>query len=155
MNKINWINGQAGGTPLSAENLNQMQDNIEEAINDVDKKLNYSTEEKVVGTWIDGEPIYRKVYYLTYSSQRIDDNINIGFDNWDKVITLRGLVLSNNDHSMFPIPGIRYYHGTLGGLQLSIVNKDSDWRPNTIYIYGETFEIDRCVIIFEYTKTTD
>jgi len=52
MEKINWINGQAGGTPLSAENLNQMQDNIEEAINDVDKKLNYSTEEKVVGTWI-------------------------------------------------------------------------------------------------------
>ena len=29
MDKINWINGQAGGTPLSAENLNQMQDNVE------------------------------------------------------------------------------------------------------------------------------
>ena len=37
MNKINWINGQAGGTPLSAENLNQMQDNIEDAINNLDK----------------------------------------------------------------------------------------------------------------------
>lgn len=34
MEKINWINGQAGGTPLSAENLNQMQDNIENAIED-------------------------------------------------------------------------------------------------------------------------
>lgn len=34
MNKINWINGQAGGTPLSAENLNQMQDNIEDAIDE-------------------------------------------------------------------------------------------------------------------------
>lgn len=34
MEKINWINGQAGGTPLSAENLNQMQDNIEKAINE-------------------------------------------------------------------------------------------------------------------------
>ena len=32
MKKINWINGQAGGTPLSAENLNLLQDNIEEAI---------------------------------------------------------------------------------------------------------------------------
>lgn len=57
MNKINWINGQAGGTPLSAENLNQMQDNIEDAIDDVDEKFNYSTTEKVVGTWID-----RKTY---------------------------------------------------------------------------------------------
>ena len=32
MQKINWINGQAGGTPLSAENLNLMQDYIEEAM---------------------------------------------------------------------------------------------------------------------------
>ena len=39
MNKINWINGQAGGTPLSAENLNQMQDNIEDAIEEVDEKV--------------------------------------------------------------------------------------------------------------------
>lgn len=38
MEKINWINGQAGGTPLSAENLNQMQDNIEDAISELDKK---------------------------------------------------------------------------------------------------------------------
>lgn len=28
MGKFNWIDGQAGGTPLSAENLNQMQDNL-------------------------------------------------------------------------------------------------------------------------------
>lgn len=35
MVKINWINGQAGGTPLSAENLNQMEDNIESAIDTV------------------------------------------------------------------------------------------------------------------------
>lgn len=35
MDKITWINGQAGGTPLSAENLNQMEDNIENAIDDV------------------------------------------------------------------------------------------------------------------------
>lgn len=28
MGKFNWIDGQAGGTPLSAENLNQMQNNL-------------------------------------------------------------------------------------------------------------------------------
>ena len=53
MNKINWINGQAGGTPLSAENLNQMQDNIEEAINEVDEKMQgtvlYSNETGTIG----------------------------------------------------------------------------------------------------------
>ena len=35
MEKINWINGQSGGTPISAENLNLMQDNAEEAIDEV------------------------------------------------------------------------------------------------------------------------
>lgn len=53
MEKINWINGQAGGTPLSAENLNQMQDNIEEAINEVDEKMQetvlYSNETGTTG----------------------------------------------------------------------------------------------------------
>ena len=155
MNKINWINGQAGGTPLSAENLNQMQDNIEDAIDDVDEKFNYSTTEKVVGTWIDGKPIYRKVYYSTYPTLISNVNINIGFNNWDEVITLKGLSSSTSDHSVFPIPGIRYYHGTLAGLQLSMVDRNSDWKPNTFYVYTENFAIDKCIIIFEYTKTTD
>lgn len=39
MNKINWINGQAGGTPLSAENLNLMQTYTEDAINEVVAKM--------------------------------------------------------------------------------------------------------------------
>ena len=46
MEKINWINGQAGGTPLSAENLNQMQTNIEDAIDEVNTSLNT----KITGT---------------------------------------------------------------------------------------------------------
>lgn len=58
-----------GETPLSAEILNEMQDNIENAINTVQNNLNttnqnienlttYSTTEKVVGTWIDGKTLY-------------------------------------------------------------------------------------------------
>lgn len=48
MNKINWINGQAGGTPLSAENLNQMQDNIEDAIDEVESVLNEKIKTKYI-----------------------------------------------------------------------------------------------------------
>ena len=155
-----------GTTPLNAENLNQIQTNAENAINTVQSNLNttnqnienlttYSTEEKVVGTWIGGKPIYRKVYYATYTSPINDVNINIGFNNWDEVITLKGLSFSTSDHSVFPIPGIRYYQGTLVGLQLSMVDRNSDWKPNTFYVYTENFAIDKSIIIFEYTKTTD
>ena len=118
-------------------------------------RFNYSTTEKVVGTWIDGKPIYRKVYYSTYPTPISNVNINIGFNNWDEVITLKGLSFSTSDHSVFPIPGIRYYQGTLTGLQLSVVDRNSDWKPNTFYVYTENFAIDKCIIIFEYTKTTD
>lgn len=85
-----------GETPLSAEILNEMQDNIENAINTVQSNLNttdqnienlttYSTEEKVVGTWIDGKPIYQKTFVgnwvnnesITLNDESIDNFIDI------------------------------------------------------------------------------
>lgn len=59
------INGQrytitmptyTGETPVSADNLNQMQRIINSNIKDY-----YSTNEKLIGEWIDGKPIFRKV----------------------------------------------------------------------------------------------
>ena len=45
---------------------------------------NYSTEEQVVGTWIDGKPLYRKVVIIdnpsnkmTFSIANIDEAINV------------------------------------------------------------------------------
>jgi len=35
---------------------------------DITKGETYSTEETVIGTWIDGKPIYRKVYNITGSN---------------------------------------------------------------------------------------
>lgn len=144
------------GSKIIKGKFNELIDLLNDAeVLELKEKFDYSTEEKVVGTWIDGKPIYRKVYYATYPSTIIDTNINIGFNNWDEVITLKGLSFSTSDHSVFPIPGIRYYQGTLAGLQLSIVDRNSDWKPNTFYVYTENFAIDKCIIIFEYTKTTD
>lgn len=52
----------------------------------IDPKNNYSTEEQVVGTWIDGKPIYQKTLYfsdITVSSTQINigdlSNLNIDF----------------------------------------------------------------------------
>lgn len=35
------------------------------AINEVNNKFNYSTEEQVIGKWIDGKPLYRKTITFT------------------------------------------------------------------------------------------
>ena len=55
----------SGTTPLSAENLKQMEDNTEDAINQI---TTYSTTERIVGTWIDGKPIYEITVPVTIAN---------------------------------------------------------------------------------------
>ena len=68
-----------GQTPLSAENFNQMQNNAEDAIDAVQSNLNttnqnisnlttYSTNERVVGEWINGKTLYEKTLVGTKHS---------------------------------------------------------------------------------------
>lgn len=157
MEKINWINGQAGGTPLSAENLNQMQDNIEDAIGDVNEKLNYSTNEKVVGTWIDGKPIYRRIYYGTRNeSDGVHFHFPVGFDTWKDVIKLNGSVNLFNG-STSPIPATFLSQDTINIIPLMILGRESDWNPNSFYITPSNTndKVKDYIVIFEYTKTTD
>lgn len=60
MQKIDWINGQAGGTPLSAENLNLMQQYIEDAINNIypigsyyeTSNMSFNPNNVWAGTWV-------------------------------------------------------------------------------------------------------
>lgn len=44
----------------------------------------YSTDETVIGTWIDGKPLYRKVYAGTYTER-------IAVDTWVELVDLTGL----------------------------------------------------------------
>lgn len=101
----------------------------------------YSTEERVVGTWIDGKPLYQKVISTTLGTDNqtktIPLNISIGFfqyqsfvtrsdlyqEQWENLLSIGTLWLDNNN--------------------ININHKRSDY--NNKYI----------IIIFQYTKTTD
>lgn len=149
MNKINWINGQAGGTPLSAENLNQMQDNIEDAIDDVDEKFNYSTEEKVVGTWIDGKPIYECV--LTVGSVTAGSVGHVPFSrtNIDEILDCQGFGRDNNNNWFL----LSRAHPSQFKYQIGIYYNYPD---NEFSIeMGTEINISKGYIIVRYTKTTD
>lgn len=61
MKKIVFEDLPSQNTPINANNLNKMQDNIETEINEI---KDYSTEEQIIGKWIDGKPLYRKVGYV-------------------------------------------------------------------------------------------
>jgi hypothetical protein len=56
----------------------------------------YSTEEKIVGTWIDGKPLYQKT---VTGSSGTNININLNINNADIVIIkTAGIILSTGEY---------------------------------------------------------
>ena len=148
-----------GTTPLNAENLNQIQTNAENAINTVQSNLNttnqniedlttYSTTEKVVGTWIDGKPIYRKVLTLvltsTSSSGVSQDVTDL---NIDAITHIEGISQSDP-------------HSTNYTWDETLDKFRTYYDPNRKEIRaqgGSSYPTLPCTVyvILEYTKTTD
>ena len=88
MEKINFEDLPRTKTPLNADNLNQKQENVENAIIEVDDKVKeindkniYSLEEiKTNEKWIDGKSVYKITIehsISTGSSQLNVSNLNI------------------------------------------------------------------------------
>ena len=101
---------------------------------------NYSTNEQVIGTWIDGKPLYRKVVVIdnpssgmTFSIANIDEPINV---IW-KQAHPTGVFFSYN------------YDGS----SMCIINFDSTSK-NFVVQMGGGFG-GKIVAIVEYTKTND
>ena len=118
-----------------------------------DKAVHYSTDEQVIGTWIDGSTLYRKVInfgQLPANSQKtVDHNIS----NLSLVVNLYGVAVrpasEGITYSAIPLPMAHYQ--TIGnqeelaisGTYVSIRNGNSNAGLYT-----------SCYVIVEYTKST-
>ena len=121
------------------------------------KYHNYSTEEQIVGTWIDGKPIYEFTYYneTPVISSTYNNFVSTGatLNNIDNIININATV-------------IRDYGGKLC---YPIVYEDNNYklivRPHDINNSGN-YNIEYCayfgsnsiknlIITIQYTKTTD
>lgn len=149
-----------GTTPLNAENLNQMQTNAENAINTVQSNLNttnqnienlttYSTTEKVVGTWIDGKPIYEKVLVNSSLTGGDYERVPFSHDNLGEILDTYGFGRSGNGnwfplsrahHEQFQFQIAYYYAYPSNEFQVEI---------------GTGVSLNKIYIIVRYTKTTD
>ena len=76
----------------------------------VDSKNVYSTDEIVVGKWIDGKPIYRKVYEISSLPNNGRMNVDCNILNVQHVITMRGVMESPTEWDNMPSA---YTNGTL------------------------------------------
>ena len=181
MDKINFINQS---TPaLNATNLNKLQDNVEDAItevqDDVDSletnKLNktdvktakttsdtntysctyinnaiigtYSTaEQKTDIYWIDNKPIYRKVINystnLTSGINRITHNIS----NINEIVNVYGHTVGTTQYNLGT------YESSTNFINICYVN-NIEVAVQVGSGWGSSFS--GCVIVLEYTKTTD
>ena len=175
MQKINFKNLPDTSTSLSASTLNQMQDNIESAIEDVEgviptiensldsdsttngtsvhatKLLNtYSTNELKIGTWIDGKPIYRKTITTTSTS------ITTDITNFDTIISAKGMVYISESpgDGWQPIPRVTSDVSTFG-IGIGNIRNTNNVLTAVLYIGTNYGSIGNAYITFEYTKTTD
>ena len=165
MNKIDFKNLPDTSTPLSAENLNQLQTNVETAI---DGKISntsgtsqtigysqeyvnnalldvYSTTETRIGTWIDGKPLYRKVFTISSPQSSNTNYEDLSSLNTNKIIRLYGYYETPN--GKFDIP----FYDSDSNYSVMFVSSGRLLRGR----FGSASSITEAKVVLEYTKTTD
>lgn len=104
----------------------------------------YSTDETVVGTWIDGKPLYRKAVYWTTTPG--------GYEWVNFYLSDKGIV--NIDHIHITDASFLMHDGRY------IKSLYSNWVLNNIYIDTNTWQVyvskpdyeANYTFVFEYTK---
>ena len=101
--------------------------------------------EKIVGIWIDGKPIYRKVITTTANSSGA---ISTGISHMDWLIRATGTALMKDGQIFLPL---NFYNAATGWNSFHVSGHGSTIQ----YQRGTNYEVQRTYFILEYTKTTD
>lgn len=110
----------------------------------------YSTSEQVVGTWIDGRPLYRKVLDFGSLPNAGTKDINIGTTNVKQVVKLQGFAF-NSEGATMPLP-----YPNNSNVTQNVTMSYSGGTNGVIYVAtGSDRSSFSAYIIVEYTKTTD
>ena len=108
-------------------------------------RFNYSTTEKVVGTWIDGKPLYRKVVNLGALPDNNTKSIAHSIQNLKRVVKLEGFAGSSVNKGGITLP-----HATNAPVALYVDDTNVSVKTsNNASAYTEAYAF------VYYTKTTD
>ena len=133
---------------VSASDMNEIKSVVNGACTQVDNSISYSTTEKVVGTWIDGKPIYRKVVNFGALPNATSKSVAHNISNIAMITDIRGVALNPSTNTYLTLP----YATTTATQNLQLYVNLTNITANTgfnLSIYTTTY------IILEYTKTTD
>lgn len=140
-----------GTTPVNADNLNAMQNRLWDEIERVDNINEYSTSEKVIGKWINGKPLYRKVISFGSLPNSTTKNVAHEISNLGEVTRLSAIA-TNGSGSYKTIPDVISTNTATymtSQVKLSI-------SSGNIVIYTESNQSSfSTYVVMEYTKTSD
>ena len=103
----------------------------------------YSTDEREIGVWTDGKPLYEKVIFPTFTQDLEDETFNI--ENIDKVISLSGM--SSTYTAQIPFIVNLSYRISVGIVQITSA-------AITLRLFQAGGYVPNYIVI-RYTKTTD
>lgn len=109
---------------------------------------NYIATEEVIGTWIDGKPLYRSVIN---GGTITTSNISIGnISNIDTLVNIKGTAYSSNFDQYYGMPNV---HSNIGEYYINVFMSGN----GVVIRYGTGFSngLSKVIAILEYTKTTD
>ena len=116
---------------------------VAEEIEFVDNKNNYSTEETVIGKWIDGKPIYRKVFIDPTESWDANDKIIGNITNFKEPVSIKAIAVFD------------YFPGWVENNEAGYAYIKSNGEVHLYSNGGGDGLFYPKKIIIEYTKTTD
>lgn len=121
----------------------------------------YSTDEKIVGIWIDGKPVYQKILTgKTHATPKSTQYYSIG-TTVDKFIKVCG-ILHDGGGYWLQVDGVNLVSSSIGtssvsGIKVGAANNNVSSNKNTVFATTDvsTWSNKDIYIIVQYTKTTD
>ena len=135
---VTYDNAESG---ITATNVQGAVDELSNGLSD-----KYSTNEKIVGEWIDGKPIYRKTYLITSGFSSGMTVANLTAMNVETVVSIAGM-LSRSEGITITIPN--------GNPQAAYNAYAADVNGVLQVGYGSSITPRKILLSIMYTKTTD
>lgn len=107
----------------------------------------YSTTEQVVGTWIDGKPIYRIVVNFGALPNATTKRVSHGISNLDRFVKIEGITVSSGNYAPIPL----MYSSTEAQYNTAIFVNDTEVAMTS----SQNRENISAYIFLDYTKSTD
>ena len=139
---------------IKAEAIEKAKSELQEELSKLKLNSNYSISEQVVGTWINGKPIYRKVVPVTLPSGTNATSTAHGISNMDILVNYSLNWYDTIDGTWYD--RFRLWEESYGvALEMSIDGTNINIFANKTNPVDWTSRTSKAYATLEYTKTTD